>query len=45
MHITGYVVRDMIEGVGHLQVHAGIHVLFEGHLIVDRRQAGDGDAA
>lgn len=28
-----------------LDVHAGVHVPLQRHLIVDRSQAGDGDAA
>ena len=28
-----------------LYVHAGVHILLQGHLIVDRGQTGDGDAA
>ena len=28
-----------------LYVHASVHVLLQGHLIVDRGQTGDGDAA
>ena len=28
-----------------LYVHAGVHILLQGHLVVDRGQAGDGDAA
>ncbi len=28
-----------------LYVHTGVHILLQGHLVVDRGQTGDGDAA